>query len=178
MKRDGVGQRRIVAARGEVDLATVSDLQWRLHDAASPGDADVVVDLTEVTFLDSTGLAAFVSTHKRLAAAGRTLILRNPRANVRRVLEITLLDTVMPIEEPDRPDLTEAASKTTTSRPAPICFRARTDHGANIGTREARGTGKRQDDQIPRVGGKRERAPGEGLSRPGRKDGGRGMPGA
>jgi len=110
----GVGKRRIVIVTGEIDLGTGPELQERLLDAALPGDADVVADLAEVTFLDSTGLAALAVSHRRLAADGHKLIVRNPRPMIRRVIEITGLDTVIPIEDTDGGVVVDAAE---TDRP-------------------------------------------------------------
>lgn len=59
---------------------------------------DVVIDATGLTFIDSSGLSVLVGAAKRLAADGRFLVLRNVRAPILRVLQITSLDTIVRVE--------------------------------------------------------------------------------
>jgi anti-anti-sigma factor len=59
--RDGWDLERIddgVAVRGEIDLATAGDLAEALYDAAATTDTGFLIDLTQVTFIDSTGIDA------------------------------------------------------------------------------------------------------------------------
>jgi anti-anti-sigma factor len=70
---------------GEIDSYTAPELSERL-------DADpslVVLDLTEVTFIDSSGLRVLVEGHRRRVEAGSSLTLRSPSAAVQRLLEIS-----------------------------------------------------------------------------------------
>lgn len=84
---DPAGQVRVSLA-GEVDISSVGTLTHAL--AALPRTApSLVVDLANVTFLDSTGIAALVIAHRRAVAAGQTLTVVNAQAGVRRVLDIT-----------------------------------------------------------------------------------------
>jgi anti-anti-sigma factor len=96
---DGVA---VVALSGEFDLAGVErfDAELRRLEAESPGV--LVVDLTELQFMDSSGLRALVmADHRARRAQRRLAIVPGPPA-VRRVFEITQLD--------DRLDLVESAS--------------------------------------------------------------------
>jgi anti-sigma B factor antagonist len=74
--------------RGEIDMASAPMLAECLGTAAQECDQAVVVDLTEVTFLDSTGLKALLEGRKALADRGLSMTLRNPTDPVRRVLSI------------------------------------------------------------------------------------------
>ena len=59
--RDGWDLERIdggVAVQGEIDLATAGDLAEALYDAAATTDTGFLIDLTQVTFIDSTGIDA------------------------------------------------------------------------------------------------------------------------
>jgi anti-sigma B factor antagonist len=80
---------------GELDVATVGELQTL---PATVRDEGLVLDVTELSFIDSTGLSALVSLHRRLADVGGHLVLRHPRANVRRVLEVSGLDQLLTVE--------------------------------------------------------------------------------
>ncbi len=48
----------------------------------------VVLDMSQVSFIDSTGLGLLVRTDRRLSAAGRRLVLLRPHPNVQRVLSV------------------------------------------------------------------------------------------
>jgi anti-sigma B factor antagonist len=82
--------------RGEIDAHSVAELQSALlaADSAQP----VVLDLEAVDFLDSSGLRAIVEQHQQCAAYGTELVLRQPSRVVRRLLEVTALDTMFRIE--------------------------------------------------------------------------------
>lgn len=79
----------IVRVAGEVDIQTSPTLDDQLQSVVDQGHASVLVDLGEVTFLDSTGLSALIGGLRRCQAAGGELHLVSPRPNVRKVLEIT-----------------------------------------------------------------------------------------
>jgi anti-sigma B factor antagonist len=76
---------------GELDLATAATTQEDLERALRDGAAQVVVDLTDLTFIDSTGIALFVLA-KREYGDGRLRFLPSKSSAVRRVLAITGLD--------------------------------------------------------------------------------------
>jgi len=87
----------VVRAVGEIDLATAPDLRDTL--AEIPGDAGTeIVDLSEVTFIDSTGLSVLVATWKLFdesGAGGFRLVVSRPA--VRRVLDVTGLAQVFTV---------------------------------------------------------------------------------
>lgn len=76
---------------GELDLATSPKTQEELERALRNGAAQVVVDLTDLTFIDSTGIALFVFA-KREDEQGRLRFLPSNSPAVRRVLAVTGLD--------------------------------------------------------------------------------------
>lgn len=81
-----VGDVHIVSLRGELDVATSAGLaDWLVEVSGST----VVIDLDQLTFMDSSGLGAIVSARNRLIEKGDQLVLTRPRANVRRLFEIT-----------------------------------------------------------------------------------------
>ena len=81
---------------GELDLATAPVLASHLAPLPD-GTADVVVDVSRIDFVDSTGLSVLVQAHHTARSAGRRLVLVSPSLRVRRLLEITGLDDVMTI---------------------------------------------------------------------------------
>jgi anti-anti-sigma factor len=86
---------RVLHPTGDVDAYTAPDLRADLHAATGSGAPVVVVDLSDVTFIDSAGLGALVGAHRRmLEAEGRLRLVRPPRL-VARAFELTGLDTVL-----------------------------------------------------------------------------------
>jgi anti-sigma B factor antagonist len=90
----------VVRVAGEVDIQTSPVLDEQLQRVTADGAPSVVVDLSDVTFLDSTGLSVLIAGLKRCQEAGGTMRLASPRPNVRKVLEITGLTSVFQISEP------------------------------------------------------------------------------
>ena len=82
-----VAERRLVL-HGDVDSHTTDLLSSHL-DALGTADGDVTLDLTDVAFIDSSGLRVVVSAHQASAEAGHRLVLVAPSSAVQRLLEIT-----------------------------------------------------------------------------------------
>ncbi len=81
-----------VALRGELDLSTVGKVQEELRRVEADEPALVVLDLSSLTFLDSTGLRAVLTADERARENGRRLVIvRGPDA-VQRVFAITRLE--------------------------------------------------------------------------------------
>lgn len=81
---------RIFALRGELDASSCRGLAERL--VGVPGSL-IVVDLKEVSFMDSSGLGAIHSARRAALNDGGTLVVCRPNPMVSRILEITGLDT-------------------------------------------------------------------------------------
>ena len=65
----------LVVARGELDVAAVPELRRLLAPAASLGTSRILLDLSEVTFIDSLSLAAIVAAKRRLGDEGRLAVV-------------------------------------------------------------------------------------------------------
>ncbi len=87
-------QYSVVVAEGEIDVATSPMLHDELAKAESPY---VVVDLTGVSFFDSTGLGVLIGALRDAREAGGWVRLVGAADPVVRVLEITKLDTMFPL---------------------------------------------------------------------------------
>jgi anti-sigma B factor antagonist len=87
-----VGRVRVLHVRGDLDLVSVDGLRRQLADACLDGDpSEVVVDLTGVAFIDSTGLGVLVDARNRLVGRGRALTLVVDRESLLRVFRISSL---------------------------------------------------------------------------------------
>ena len=82
---NGDGEAVVVVA-GEVDMATAPQLDACLCNQA---DRDVIVDLANVPFLDSSGIGALVHARTVLGENGHTFRVTGEQDNVRTVLEVT-----------------------------------------------------------------------------------------
>ncbi|HEX2805487.1 MAG TPA: STAS domain-containing protein [Kineosporiaceae bacterium] len=87
--------RRIVRVTGEVDVNTGPKLRDHLLALVAGGEHDIVVDLSEVSFLDSSGLGVLVMVHKRIRTAGGALRLAGCQPEVVSIFHVTALDRVM-----------------------------------------------------------------------------------
>lgn len=74
-----------VVVCGDIDLATAPEVDEHLQ-AVERSSRDVVVDLTEVDFLDAAALRVLIASHRRLQAVGRRLAVRNASGIPQRVL--------------------------------------------------------------------------------------------
>ena len=85
-----------VRVSGEIDIATAPRLQKCL---ASLAEAPVVaVDLTEVPFVESSGIAVLIAEHKRRVAAGGQLVITGSSPLTLRVFDLTGVDGVLNLD--------------------------------------------------------------------------------
>ena len=84
------GDGRLDAAlSGEIDLSTVAELESRLEEPLNGGPDLLVLDLREVTFLDSSGLRLLLRLQERQSEAGSRLVLVQGGRRIARVFELT-----------------------------------------------------------------------------------------
>jgi anti-sigma B factor antagonist len=90
--RDGV---EVLLVEGELDIATASRLISILNSSVADALKAVVVDLTDVGFMDSTGLALLINANRRLLLRRKGFAVVCPPGPLRRVFEITdMVDTL------------------------------------------------------------------------------------
>ena len=90
------GDALVLRESGSLDLGDAARLREELQSAFTSSSTDVIVDLTDVDFVDSVILSVFVTAHKRFVAADRNLALLVP-PNVLRVFELTGLVSVLDV---------------------------------------------------------------------------------
>lgn len=91
------GEVHIVHVAGEIDVTSAAVLRDALEALIADGRRRLTLDLTDVTFLDSTGLGIVVGRLKRLARHGGTMTVAVSHARVMRVFTITGLDRLLEI---------------------------------------------------------------------------------
>ena len=105
--------RRVIAPRGELDLATADQLEARLA-----GNIDTVLDLAELSFIDSTGIRVLVSTARRARAEAWEFTVRNPQPTVLRVIRLVALEQHLGLEGQDAAEGQAAPLRTALGRAA------------------------------------------------------------
>lgn len=92
------GRRIVVAVAGEIDIASVLAIQQHLDQAEAAHPDPLVLDLAQVSFMDSTGVAMIMDAHRRALAAGRRFVLRRVSAQPFHVLEIVGVAELLALE--------------------------------------------------------------------------------
>jgi anti-sigma B factor antagonist len=87
----------VLSPRGDLDVATAGRLREAVTDALVAGDLDVMVDLAEVEFIDSTGLGALVGGRRRALALNGSFALVCAEDHLLQVFRVTGLDKVLAI---------------------------------------------------------------------------------
>jgi anti-anti-sigma factor len=95
------GSTRLVTVVGEVDLATSPDLADALRAALTAGGEFVAVDLTEVTFVDSSGVSALLAAHRHAMARDVRMVIMPPAPAVRATFRLCGVDSVLPFTRTD-----------------------------------------------------------------------------
>ncbi|MHB8246894.1 MAG: STAS domain-containing protein [Acidimicrobiales bacterium] len=97
--RETEGTSSIVRLKGEMDLRAATDLREALLKALAEGPGSVLLDLSELTFIDSTIISVLVMTRKRAQALGGEVRLRHVPGRIQRILAITGIDSLFPIDD-------------------------------------------------------------------------------
>jgi anti-sigma B factor antagonist len=94
------GDHAVLVLAGELDLYTAPRLQSELAAALSGGNPPrLVVDMSAVDFCDSTGMNVLLAAHRRASEQGGSLELAGPRPAVRKILQVTGLETIFTVLE-------------------------------------------------------------------------------
>lgn len=94
-----VGDRTVVEVGGEIDVYTASVLRERLVSLVDAGRTDLIIDLTPVKFMDSTGLGVLVGLLKKVRGQDGRLALVIDSERLLKVFRITALTQVFTIHE-------------------------------------------------------------------------------
>lgn len=90
-----------VVLSGRLDALSAPDLRRRLAALDLEGVCDILIDLSDVEFVDSAGLAAMISGMKAARLSGGDVELLRPRSDdAYRVFELTKFDSVFTIHPP------------------------------------------------------------------------------
>lgn len=89
-----------MSVQGEIDLYTVPRLQREFASVLSGNEAvHLIVDMSGVDFCDSTGVNVLLAAHRQVREKGGELELAAPRPAVRKILQVTGLETVFTVTD-------------------------------------------------------------------------------
>lgn len=88
---------RLIRLTGRLDIAGVSEIETRFAESCAGDNARVVVDLSGVAFLASSGIRLLTLTAQSVARHGGRTVLLNPTPEVHHVLDVTGIPSVIPI---------------------------------------------------------------------------------
>ena len=93
------GKIAVVKAEGEIDLNTSSVFQQDLLKVSDESPQRIVIDLSDVDYMDSSGIASLVKLLSHSRKEGFGMVLVSPQKRVQSVLEITRLSTIFDIRD-------------------------------------------------------------------------------
>jgi anti-sigma B factor antagonist len=95
----------VIAVGGEIHVSTAPEFSTLLNASAERGRTALVLDLTDVMFIDSTGLSVLLNALRRVTRAGGRMALVCTNPTVLRLFEITRLDSTFDIHAGLKPAL-------------------------------------------------------------------------
>jgi anti-sigma B factor antagonist len=96
-EQDLEGPNLVVQVDGEIHASTAPEFAERLHAAVEGGKTGIVLDLTGVEFIDSTGLSVLLSGLRKVTRVGGQMVIACANPTVLRLFEITKLDSTFEI---------------------------------------------------------------------------------
>jgi anti-sigma B factor antagonist len=108
----------ILNAVGEIDLSTASIFKKAISDLIDSGNNHVLIDMSQVAFMDSSGFGTLLSAIKVLRPQNGSLSLASCNDAVNRMLDITRLNTLFHVYPSRAAALTDMERRTTIAQPA------------------------------------------------------------
>lgn len=96
---NGISNIPVIKVAGEIDIYTATKFKSELNGSVDSGARDLIVDLSDVNYIDSGGFGALLGAVKRVKPEGGTVNLVGCSETIRRMLRITNLDAVFGIYE-------------------------------------------------------------------------------
>jgi anti-anti-sigma factor len=90
-----------VTLTGDLDLSSAWLFARRLDEVVDTTTGTLVLNMSGVTFIDSTGISVLIAAHRQLSPQGRSMVLRDVSASTRRVLDIAGLRGTLGVEGDD-----------------------------------------------------------------------------
>jgi anti-sigma B factor antagonist len=118
-ERDVDDHTSVIAVEGEIHVSTAPEFSGVLAAAIESGRTSLVLDLSDVMFIDSTGLSVLLNALRRVTRAGGAMALVCSNPTVLRLFEITRLDSTFDIHADLEPALAAVQAAGGSSAGAP-----------------------------------------------------------
>jgi anti-sigma B factor antagonist len=97
LKREKIEQSNVVHMKGSLTAATAQDFFSKIVSFLEEGETNLIMQMSSVDFVDSTGLGTIVRLAKRVREAKGQLRLSAPQPKILEMFELTRLDKILPI---------------------------------------------------------------------------------
>ncbi len=91
------GDAATLQLRGEIDLASADEFRTAIGTALRCRPTRLEIDFGQITFMDSTGLAVLIDAHRQLGQAHEAIVVLDPSAFVRRLLDLSGISALVDI---------------------------------------------------------------------------------
>jgi anti-sigma B factor antagonist len=99
IERDPDTKPPLLRLSGEMDLRAATDLREALLKALADGEGTVLLDLENLSFIDSTIISVLIMARKRADTSNGEVRLRNVPGRIQRILVITGIDSLFPVDD-------------------------------------------------------------------------------
>jgi anti-sigma B factor antagonist len=89
--------RRMISVQGELDLFTSPELKTKINDTIDEGTRELIVDLSDTAFLDSTGLGVLLAAFKRMRSCEGEIVIVDSRNNVLKTFKVAGVEQILTI---------------------------------------------------------------------------------
>ena len=87
-----------ISLEGELDVSTADKLKEHLHTLVTKKIVDMKINVTNLDYIDSTGLGVMIGVLKKLKISDKEIYIINPKSNVKKIFTITGLDKIFKVE--------------------------------------------------------------------------------
>ena len=93
------GKNVVISVKGEIDIYSAPDFKECLYQSINDVQQNIILDFSDLSYIDSMGLGILVGALKRVKEKDRNITIKNPKSTVRKLFRITGLDKAFIIEE-------------------------------------------------------------------------------
>lgn len=93
------GKNVVISVKGEIDIYSAPDFKESLYQSINDVQQNIILDFSDLSYIDSMGLGILVGALKRVREKDRNITIKNPKSTVRKLFRITGLDKAFIIEE-------------------------------------------------------------------------------
>lgn len=93
-----------IKINGEIDIYTAGSFKESVENAIDDGNKQIILDLSELSYIDSTGIGVLIELRKEGAEKNSTIVLKKPRKNIMKLFTLTGINQIFTITEGEKND--------------------------------------------------------------------------